>query len=124
MNDRVSRRAALRTGAVLAGTSGIAGCSALPFGGGGPDLRYTDWLYAPGTGGLDAYEFVLVRPAGLAERREAIGPLSYDRVSGVGEPFLDLVDVEFAAVESLLAIRGTSAGNWGSTTSVGSARPR
>ncbi|WP_254535484.1 hypothetical protein [Halomarina litorea] len=106
MDDRnaLSRRAALRVGGALVGVGGLAGCSSLPFVGATPDPQYTDWLYAPDEAGVGDYGFTLLRPAALAERAEDIGPLAYERVRRVGESFLDLVDVDFEAVDSLLFV--------------------
>jgi hypothetical protein len=101
----LTRRRALRLGAATAGlgaTAGLAGCRAIPFVGGG---GYAAWLPAPESisGLADSYRFEWQRTNQIRTNEASFDAEAYERFTNRNETPLDMVDIDFDALNTVLS---------------------
>jgi len=114
-----SRRQFMKLSAALAGagaTTGLAGCSQLPFDvgggplGGGSNAFYRDWLYVPDEFSDDQehYSFTAYRPSNWAEAEDELNSDLFDRSESAVQSALDGTDLDFDEVDTYMRFDGQS----------------
>jgi hypothetical protein len=107
MNGNHTRRDVLRTGAAaggLAALGGLAGCSSIPFVGGGGG--YAQWLYAPGEiGDRDHYGFSYQNDQAIRNNEDEFDSSYFDRQESSEDNFpLEQMGVDYDEVKNRLSI--------------------
>ena len=110
MTDELSRRAAIKLGAATAGVGamgGLAGCSSIPFIGGGSG--YTNWLAEPGViGDSDYYRFSWTDAAAVRNNEDEFDEDIYDGYESSNEEQLDWAGLDYDDVNTFLSFQGVT----------------
>jgi hypothetical protein len=111
-----SRRQFLKLGAGLAGvgaTTGLAGCSQVPFVGGGlgggfGNAFYQNWMYAPDTfvDDQEHYSFTAYRPANWASNEDNFDDDYYDSIESSVENSFDVTGLDFEEINRYITVGG------------------
>jgi len=107
MTDELSRRAAIKLGAATAGVGamgGLAGCSSIPFIGGGGG--YTNWLAEPGVvADDDAYRFSWTDAQQVRNNEDEFDEDVYDSYESFNEERLDQAGLDYDDVNTFLSFQ-------------------
>jgi hypothetical protein len=110
MSQDFSRREYLRIGTATAalGTLGsLAGCSSIPFVGGGGN--YQAWLPEPGTiSDRDDYSFTFLDSKTVVNNEDEFDSDTFDRVERLAAGYREQVDVDFDETNTILTFQSTA----------------
>jgi len=110
MTEELSRRAAIKLGAATAGVGamgGLAGCSSIPFVGGG--ANYTNWLAEPGViADSDNYRFTWTDAQQVRNNEDNFDSDTYDNYESFNEDRLDQAGLDYDDVNTFLSFQGVT----------------
>lgn len=110
MTDELSRRAAIKLGAATAGVGamgGLAGCSSIPFIGGGSG--YTNWLPEPGViADADSYGFSWTDAQQVRNNEDEFDDDVYDSYESANEDRLDQAGLDYDDVNTFLSFQSVT----------------